>query len=51
MLDRTYFTAWLYEAPGRFWAAMAAENASITVPSSRTVVPAISRQATEILVI
>jgi hypothetical protein len=46
MLDRTSVMAWLYAATGRFCAAMAAEKASMTVPSSRTVVPAMSRQAT-----
>jgi len=46
MLDRTSVMAWSYAATGRFCAAMAAENASITVPSSAMVVPAMSRQAT-----
>jgi hypothetical protein len=48
MLDRTSVMARLYAATGRFCTAMAAENASMTVPSSRTVVPAMSRQATVI---
>jgi hypothetical protein len=45
MLDRTSLMAWLYAAAGRFAVAIAAENASSTLPSSRTVVPAMSRQA------
>jgi hypothetical protein len=51
MLDRTAVMAWLNVATGRFCAAMAAENASITVPSSAMVVPAMSRHATVIRVI
>src|ERR1017187_3874698 len=51
MLDRTSSTACWYVASGRFCSLMAAVNASITVPSSATVVPAMSRQATVILVI
>ena len=50
MLDRTSFMAWLNAATGRFCSAMAAVKASITVPSSATVVPAMSRQATVIRV-
>ncbi len=37
-----------YAAAGRFCAVMAEVKASITVPSSSTVVPAMSRQATVI---
>ena len=50
MLDRTSIMAWLQVASGRFCAAMAAENASKTVPSSAMVVPAMSRHATVIRV-
>ena len=48
MLDRTAVMACSKAAPGR--PAMAAANASSTVPSSATVVPAMSRQATVIRV-
>ena len=51
MVDRTSVMAWLYAATGRFCSAMAEVKASITVPSSSTVVPAMSRQATVIRVI
>ena len=51
MLDRTSFMAWLNACTGRFCAAMAEVKASSTVPSSRTVVPAMSRQATVMRVI
>jgi hypothetical protein len=50
MLDRTSTMAWSYAAAGRSCVAIAAENASSTLPSSRTVVPAMSRQATVIRV-
>ena len=43
--------AWWYAAAGRFCAPIAAENAASTLPSSWTVVPAMSRQATVIRVI
>ncbi len=49
MLDRTSLMAWLNWDSGRFCSVMAAVKASITVPSSATVVPAMSRQATVIL--
>src|SRR5580700_556506 len=51
MLDFTSRMAWSNVATGRFRVARAAPNASSTLPSSRTVVPAMSRQATVIRVI
>jgi len=42
-----YFIASLNSATGRLRLPIAAANASMTVLSSRTVVPAISRQMTE----
>jgi hypothetical protein len=50
MLDCTSVMACWYAASGRFCSVMAAVNASITVPPSATVVPAMSRQATVIRV-
>ena len=49
MLDRTAVIACSKAGPGR--SLTAAANASSTVPSSATVVPAMSRQATVIRVI
>ena len=51
MLDRTSFMAWLNAITGRFCSVIAAVKAASTVPSSATVVPAMSRQATVIRVI
>ena len=44
----TYFIAVSNSAAGRLKLVIASVNAAITMPSSLTVVPAMSRQATEI---
>ena len=50
MLDFTSVMAWWNAATGRVCSVIAAVNAAITVQSSATVVPAMSRQATVIRV-